>query len=214
VIALFALGYLVVGMALVWAVTELVFYERLGRWWKAWRDREKIRAQWPDGLVLLAGALRAGLTLPEALTVLVEESPEPLRAHLKQRAHALEPWLPLSQRIEILFQEDALSLVRAVLLVAHESGGKLPSLLDASVRLLRRKQELRERAQTLTAQGRLSAWVVGASPFTMMALLSVLSPGYMTLFFTTATGQVLLGLVVILVAAGFYFVQRAAAVEP
>lgn len=161
----------------------------------------------------MAGALRAGLNLEEALRVLLEEAPEPLKSHLAEKDRA-EKWLPLPARLERLFGAPHLSLARAALLLSYEAGGKAGSLIESAAEVLRQKQEMKEKIATLTAQGRLAAWVVGLSPLGLMAAFQFLSPDFLAPLFATRAGLLLLTLVLILLAAGLFFAHKVAAIEP
>lgn len=180
-----------------------------------WKKRKKnITAKWPAALLLLSGALKAGLTLNEALEMLLKEAPEPLRGILVERMGHGGAWLSVQKRIERLFMEEYLALPRAILLFSHESGGKTAALIETCADLLAKKMELREKAAVLTAEGRMSAWVVGASPFALLFFLSWVSPDFTRPLFVQPAGRLLLVLVALLVAAGLFLVQRAVRVEP
>ena len=178
------------------------------------REKKKYAERWPAALLLLSGALKAGLPLSEALTLLVNEAPAPLRKYLKQRFLDCGDWMPLEERIDRLFVDDELALAKAILLFSHESGGKTASLLELSADLLAKKQELRERAAVLTAEGRMSAWVVGGSPFVLLFLLAWISPDFTQPLFALKAGRFLLLLVIVLVGIGLLLVNRAVRIEP
>ncbi len=177
-------------------------------------EEKKAFAAWPSALFLLAGALRAGLPLPDALGIMASEAPEPLRRRLVARAASAGDWAPIHERIERLFCEADLALPKAILLFSHESGGNMAQLLETCADLMEKKRELAEKAAALTAEGRMSAWVVGASPFTLLLLLAVIAPDFVRPLFALKAGRLLLALVVLLVAAGLYLVARAVRVEP
>lgn len=178
------------------------------------RTAHKIESAWPIALLLLAGALQAGLPLAEALDIFLAEAPGPLRDVLAARAARCPAWMPLQEKIERLFAEEYLALPKAILLFSHESGGKLAGLISTSAALLEKKRELKEKVSVLTAEGRLSAWVVGASPFVLLLFLGCVSPDFVRPLFVFKTGWLLLGTVVLLVGTGLFFVHRAVRVEP
>src|SRR4051812_43294590 len=159
----------VLSAASIWIVTGLQFRgltygcEKILAWLKSLRSaKEKIR-QWPSCLLLLAGALKSGCALEEAMSIMVEEAPEPLRTELKirigQNAHALTK----ETQISLLFADPNLAMVRAALLLSSRMGGNSALLLESSARALRKTSAQAERVDALTAQSRLSAWVVGFS---------------------------------------------------
>jgi tight adherence protein B len=105
-------------------------------------------------------------------------------------------------------------LARAALLICHDAGGKAAALLETSARLLRQKLEMQEKVKTLTAEGRLSAWVVGLSPFGLIAAFQLLSPEYLVPFFSSRSGFLIFFSIVLLVATGLFFVHQVVKVEP
>ncbi len=212
-------------MAMGVAATRLLFSEscalRMGFIWdryclraKEFYQRSSIEKQWPDAVLLLSGALKAGLSLNEALQVILSESPEPLKSHLHDRLGAHYEWIPLSMRVEKLFRGSSLSLVRAVLLFSNEAGGQETALLEICTRLMKRKLEMKQRIGTLTAQGKLTAWVVGLSPFGLLISLTVLSPEFVQPFFLTGVGHCLLALIFIMVMTGLLMVHWLVKIEP
>lgn len=176
--------------------------------------KRKYEEKWPAALLLLSGALKAGLPLTEALTLLCTEAPEPLKDCLLERDTVHGALLPLEERIQKIFVEEELVFPRAILLFSHESGGKVAALIEMAADLLTKKLELKEKTAVLTAEGRVSAWVVGGSPFVLLFLLAWVSPEFTRPLFALPMGRLLLLLVVVLVAAGLYLVNRAVRVEP
>ena len=156
---------------------------RLQLWILRPRRQRKIREQWPEALVMMAGALRTGATLGDALTVLTEDSPEPLRSHVASLLREPLAWLPMRQRVLKLMEDPSLALPRASLLLSQQVGGKEAKLLVMSARLLRQDMERQLKMETLTAQSRWTAWVVGLSPFGLLVGLGVVSPELVEPFF-------------------------------
>lgn len=181
--------------------------------WRTLKRASVLKNQWPEALILIAGALKAGLTIEDAIGVLLHESPDPLKSHMAESLGQEAGWLPLEKRVERIFAGAFLALPRAALILSHQVGARAVSLLETSARLLRQKQELQDKVTTLTAQGRASAWIVGASPFAMMAFFSIASPEFMAPLYTTKLGLFLLGLVFFLVCVGLYVAHRIVQLE-
>lgn len=174
---------------------------------------KKNSVQWSAALLFLAGALKTGLSLEQALAAFVNESPEPLRSQLKMRLGAHSNSLSLQKKIEKLFEGPELTLARAALLLSHQSGGKTGRILEICAEQLQEQLEMREKISVLTAQSVASAWVVGLSPFGLLVLMSFFSPDYIAPLFNTRPGMLVLGLVVLLVSVGLYLVQKMARVD-
>ena len=206
------------GVAVCFFILSLASFESVGAWLARGRARfssKGIERQWPGALLFLAGALKTGLSLEQALEALMTETPEPLKSQLQLRMGARSAALmPLETQIKRLFAGSSLTLVRAGLLMAHQSGGQAGRLLETCAALLQQKLEMQDRSKALSAQSTASAWVVGLSPFGIIGLFSIFSPDYMEPLFDTRAGQMVLCLVCVLVLVGLWLVHRMARVEP
>jgi tight adherence protein B len=167
---------------------------------------------WPQGMALLAGALRAGLTIPQAIGALLADGPAPLTQLLKNRA-AQAQGQSARARIEILFADEQLALCRAALLIAQAEGGKAAELLTQAARIMRKEAELRRKARVLSAQGRATAWIVGLAPLFMFLLFSWISPEFMRPLVQSSTGWTLLAMVVVLIVVGLLSVKKMLEIE-
>jgi len=187
---------------------------RLVSYYREKSARGKIEVQWPEALLLLSGALEAGLNMEEAIKVLQKNSPEPLKSYLAQNLKEEEAWLSFSRKMDRLFKDPSLSLGRATLVMAQETGGRAGVLLKTCAVVMRKNLEMKEKIKTLTAQSKLTAWVVGLSPLGFMAGMAALYPELMKPFFQTRAGWILMALVILLVASGLFVVHRMAELEP
>ena len=172
-----------------------------------------IRKQWPKGLLMLAGLLQSGLNLNDALEIFLQESPEPLRSLLRLRSGDGFAWLPFEGQVERLFVGREFGSVRGCLLLSQKSGGPVAPQLVTVARLFQRRMEMKSKVRTLTAQGRMSAWIVAATPFALLLLLKVISPEFVEPLFSTIPGRKLLSMAGLMTAAGLYLVHKAAALE-
>ena len=89
----------------------------------------------------------------------------------------------------------------------------MAALLEKTAMLLKAKSEMSEKVKTLTIQGKMSAWVVGSSPFVLLLGFSLLASDYVAPLFTTEVGLVVLGGAVVMVEVGLFFVHQATKVE-
>jgi tight adherence protein B len=93
---------------------------------------------------------------------------------------------------------EQVSLVAAL---QRETGGNTAEVLDRVTDTIRERFELRRLVKTLTAQGRMSRWVVSALPVVLLTVITLINPGYMEPLYSTGTGRALL------VASGFFVVM-------
>jgi tight adherence protein B len=164
-----------------------------------------------DALGLLAGGLRAGYSFLQGAEAVVRELPPPIQEEfglvledLRVGVSVEEAMTALAQRVP---SEEVDMLVTSIL-VQRTSGGNLAEILDTIAYTIRERLRIRREIQTLTAQERMSSYVVGALPIVAFVFLTFSNPGYLDMLFGTTLGRVLLGGAVVLEVIGFYIIRR------
>ena len=179
------------------------------------RYREQLAAQMPGLVEALAAALRAGQSLPQALESTQADVPEPgaaVLAGLLRDVRLGEMPEDVLERQADSFGDTALAsdwrLMATAVAIQRSSGGNLAEILDQLGETLRERQRLQAQVDALTAQGRLSAWVVGGLPPLLLVALQLLDPQLVAPLFNTPTGWVLLGLGALLETCGILLLRR------
>jgi tight adherence protein B len=174
----------------------------------------------PGLLEAMSSGLRAGLSLPQSLEAAAEDLPEPSAA----LARRLLAGLRLGQVPEALMLAEAAThgrhalasdwrLLSTAVAIQRQSGGDLAAVLDQITETLRERQRLQAQIDALTAQGKLSAWVLGCLPLALLLALQILDPDLVAPLFNTPTGWALLGAAVLLEAAGVLLLRRIVDIE-
>jgi tight adherence protein B len=160
--------------------------------------------QFPDALDLLIRALRAGHAFSSGLQMVGEEMPEPIAGEFRIVRDEINFGVSMQQALLNLSERIPLTDLRyfvVAALIQRESGGNLTEALGNLSRLVRERLKFLAKVRVLSAEGRLSAWVLGAMPFALAALLSALNPKFMTPLWTDPIGiyiiKYTLGLMVI-----------------
>ena len=175
------------------------------------RKRRAFAEQLPDNLDVLASALRAGHSLVSAMSVVAEEAGEPSRSEYKrvlaeeQFGVQLEDALKLSA---IRMDNRDLEQVALVARLQREMGSNAAEVLDRVIETVRGRMELRRLVRTLTAQGRLSRWILTGLPVALAVLLTLLDASYMRPLLHELLGRVILILAVGMVALGSIVIGR------
>ena len=108
--------------------------------------------------------------------------------------------------------EDFDLLVTAVQ-IQRVVGGNLAEILDTIAFTIRERVRIQGEIRTLTAQARASGWIISALPVALGLLLSVISPSYFGPMFSKPLGQILLGVAVLMMALGFFVMQKITKIE-
>ena len=182
----------------------------LYRYWRRQR-RQQMEAQWPDCLLLLCGALRAGASVPTALQQVAQDSPVPMRQELGLVLHAQRLGVPWQGSLTHLAQRmptPGTTLVVSAMKIAHDTGGNLAETLERTAQTLQARLQMATKIDSLTAQGRLQAWVVGLLPLGLLLVLQQMDPDSMALLWHTPPGWATLALIGLLESLGLYLIRR------
>jgi tight adherence protein B len=175
------------------------------------RQQSLFASQLPDNLQVLASALRAGHSLVGALSVVVEDSPEPSRREFRRVIADEQLGVPLDDAFEVVAVRMDSTDLRQVSLVAslqHETGGNTAEVLDRVADTVRERFELRRLVKTLTTQGRMSRWILTSLPVVLLLVISVLNPQYVDPLFSHSAGRVLLVVAAVMVTAGSLVIRK------
>ncbi|HEX9766117.1 MAG TPA: type II secretion system F family protein, partial [Nitriliruptorales bacterium] len=175
------------------------------------RRENQFLAQLPDTLSLLAGALKAGYALLQAVDTVVQESPEPTKQEFQRVLTEARLGLPLSESLdsmaERLGSEDFRWVVVAINIQA-QVGGNLAELLDTIADTLREREMVRRQIQVLSAEGRLSAVILVSLPFVIVLYLSVINPDYIGTLINHWVGRILIGFGLVLMGVGIFWMRK------
>jgi tight adherence protein B len=178
---------------------------------KVERKRRLFGDQLPDNLQVLSSALRAGHSLVGALSVVVEDCPEPSRSEFRRIISDEQLGVPLEAAfgaVAYRMESRDLEQVALVATLQRETGGNTAEVLDRVADTVRSRFELRRLVKTLTTQGRMSRWVVSLLPVGLLLLITAINPGYMEPLYTHVFGRILLVVAGVMVVTGSLVIKR------
>ena len=179
--------------------------------------REKaFLAAMPDTLQLLAGSLQAGYSLPQALDTVVREGQEPVVTEFNRALVESRLGVPVEDALDGISDrmesKDFLWVVMAIR-IQREVGGNLAEVLTTVSGTLRERERLRRQVQTLSAEGKLSAYILGALPPLFVVYLIFARPDYLAVLYTDPAGIVFSVAGVLLLAVGSFWMSKVVKVE-
>lgn len=184
--------------------------------WARRRRTRQIDAQLPDFLLALAGALRAGQGLQAGLRQIVRHTSRPLSQEwnlILQQQRMGESFNDALDAFHLRVETEAVSLVVAAIKVAGQTGGSLAETLERISLTLRLRLQLLGKIQSLTAQGRMQAWIMAALPLALAMALHVLDPDSMNLLWRSPAGWAVMALIAGLECVGVLLVRRIVNIE-
>jgi tight adherence protein B len=206
-----ALGLLIGGGWFVLAGLLVPLAARVGleRW--AVSRRNRFADQLPETLQLLSGSLRAGRALPQALEMLANESPQPTAGEFGRVVIETRVGRDLVESLERsadrVDNEDFRWVVRAIA-INRELGGDLAEVLDNVAETIRDRAQIARHVRSLSAEGRMSAWVLLGLPVVVALIVSRTNPGYLDVLFTRTIGLAMVFGGLALFALGGLWIRR------
>lgn len=221
-VAVMALGgllvWLVTGSALL-AIPLFFALALLPRGLYAWLRKRRLRQfeeQLPDALMMLSGGLRAGVGLGPAIGQLVAEAPAPLGQEFALILREQRLGVTLEQSLNNLGRRvptQTTVLVVSAIRIATETGGGLAETLERTANTIRSRLQMEGKIRALTAQGKLQAWVVGALPLVLMAILNKMEPEAMNHLWHDRVGWATLFVIAFLEFMGVYVIRKIVAID-
>lgn len=169
-----------------------------------------------DTLQLMSGSLSAGLSLAQSLDTIVREGSEPITSEFKRVIVESRLGVPLEDALEGVadrMQSKDFGWVVMAIRIQREVGGNLAELLNTVAATLREREYLRRHVQALSAEGRLSCWILGGLPPVFLGYLVLAKPDYVHPMFTTGLGWLMLIIMAVLLTVGIFWMSKLAKVE-
>jgi tight adherence protein B len=180
------------------------------------RRKKAFLAQLPDTLTLLSGTLRAGYSLLQGIEAVSQEVDEPMGLELRRVVTESRLGRPLEEALEGTAERmDSADFAWAVMAIRiqREVGGNLSELLLTVAETMTARERLRRDIAALTAEGRVSAIVLGILPVGLGLVMFVINPDYTGTLIDTTLGNVMLGLAVVGMVIGFFWMKKIIDIE-
>ncbi|MGO9079963.1 MAG: type II secretion system F family protein [Streptosporangiaceae bacterium] len=204
------LAGILVGVPVGWLGMRSALSIRIGRRRAAFRD------QLPDLLQLIAGSLKAGFSLPQALASVVRENTQPAAGEFSRALAETRVGVDLQAALDgVANRMDSADLRWTVMAIRiqREVGGNLAEVLGTTVGTMRDRASLRRHVRGLSAEGRLSAYILVALPVLVGGWLLVSDRSYVRPLYTTAFGLFMLAGAAVLLVLGAVWMRVLIKVE-
>lgn len=187
--------------------------------WLGRRKAARLKAfneQLADTIALMSNSLRAGMSLLQAMELISREADPPVSEEfhrvVREVALGVGPQQALVHMVERVDSED-LDLVVTAILVQFEIGGNLSRILDSIATTIRERIKLHGEIRTLSAQGRMSGYILSGMPVAIGGLLMLIAPSYMGKLFSPGPWLVLPVIAVVGILIGTFVMRQLVAIE-
>jgi tight adherence protein B len=171
----------------------------------------KIIEQLPDALDLISRALRAGHAFPSGLQMVGEETQDPIAGEFRIVHDEINFGVAVPAALTNLAnrvpQPDMRHFVIAVL-IQRESGGNLTELLANISTLIRERIKLLLKIRVLSAEGKLSAWILCILPFVLAGIINLINPKFMSVLWIDPLGLKLIYAALIFMGIGALWMRK------
>jgi tight adherence protein B len=171
----------------------------------------KLEEQLPEAADFIGRALRAGHSFANVLQMVGEEMPDPIAGEFKFAYEEINYGVPMNEALHNLAQRVPLTDLRYLViavLIQRESGGNLAEVLGNISRLIRARLRLLAQVRVMSAEGRLSAWILGLLPLGVMGFMALANPAYVRVLWTDPVGIRLMWYAGAIAAGGVLWMRK------
>jgi tight adherence protein B len=179
-----------------------------------YKENQKIKKfndQLPDTLQLISGSMKSGYSFNQAISMVVDETKPPVSVEFKRALNEIRMGSAekdaLQNMAKRINSENFTWMVMAIN-VQREVGGNLAEVMEIIADTIRERDRVMNQIKALTAEGRISAYILIALPITMGLMLTVLNKGYIGLLVTTKIGFVMIGVAAFLMIVGIFWIIK------
>ena len=219
--------YFLLGNNTIFTVLGAIFGLFIPRIYLSFAAKRRMRAfenQLSDTLNLWVNALRSGYSVLQAMEAIATELPPPVSVEFERVVQEVRLGLGLPQALYNMLHRvpsDDLDLVITAVNIQREVGGNLAEVLDTISFTIRERVRIKGEIRTLTAQGRLSGWIISLLPIGLALVLMLINPDYMgqllafapPYLFSLPCGWIVVGASLLMMLIGFLIIQKIVDIE-
>ena len=171
----------------------------------------KLEEQLPEAADFLGRALRAGHSFANVMQMVGDEMPQPIAGEFKFAYEEINYGVPMNEALHNLALRVPLTDLRYLViavLIQRESGGNLAEVFGSISRLIRARLKLLSQVRVMSAEGRMSAWILGLLPLGVLVLMTVTNPAYVRVLWTDPLGVRLMWYAAAVAAFGVLWMRK------
>ena len=177
----------------------------------AGKRQKEFTKYFSTGIDVIVRGLKAGLPVQECFRIIGREIPDPCGAEFRTVINEVNAGLNLQEALERSYERmptHELRFFATVVAVQAQTGGNLAEILGNISSVLRGRAALKEKIKALSSEAKMSSIIVGAMPFFVAGVLTMVNYGYISLLWTTRTGEIILLIASALMGLGMFVMNR------
>lgn len=175
------------------------------------RRQDAFAGQLSDMLTMVSNALRSGFSFMQAIELVAKEMGDPMSKELTKVIAEIRIGTTMDKSLEEMarrMQSSDFELVVTAVEIQRQVGGNLAQILDTICETVQNRVRMRREVNSITAQGRMSGWVLAGLPFVIAMLLEMVNPAYINILFEETTGKIAIGVAIGMEIVGFLFIRK------
>jgi len=172
---------------------------------------QRFMVLFPDAIDMVIRMVRAGLPITAAARAIANDAPEPVNIVFRTLADRVDIGVPFEDALTLAGEEVGLPDFRffcVAISLQRATGGNLVATLEIMAEIIRKRRTVRLRAQAMTGEIRMSAYILGGLPFLVTGAMLVISPAYMVPLITDPRGNVIVGIALLGLALAFVTMRQ------
>ena len=189
------------------------------RWYIAFLRGRRLRAfndQLSDTINLMVNSLHAGYSVMQAMDAVAQEMGTPISTEFGRVGQEVQLGLTLERSLSNMLRRvpsDDLDMMITAINVQREVGGNLAEVLDSISYTIRERVRIKDEIRALTAQSRISGYMVAMVPIVLSVVIYLIQPEFMSLLFTHRCGWIMVGVAVLGIVAGFVVIGKIVSID-
>ncbi len=172
---------------------------------------QKFTDQLEDALLAMSSSLKAGFSINQAMDAVAHENRSPISFEFMLLMQELRLGVQLEEALDKMnkrLQSPDFELVSVAIITARQTGGELTGILERLAAVIRERVRIQRRIESLTAQGRMQAWIIGAMPFLLLLAMFYVAPDMVNAFFSSFVGILVFVGVIVMDVCGFLIIRK------
>jgi tight adherence protein B len=175
------------------------------------RRLNKFASEFPNAVDVVVRGVKAGLPLGDCIRIVAQEAEEPVRSEFRQVVETQAMGITLGDAVQRLYERvptPEVNFFAIVVAVQQTAGGNLSEVLGNLSKVLRDRKKMKAKVKALSQEAKASAMIIAALPFTVMGLVYITSPDYISMLWTTSPGQFMLMLSAVWMTIGVLVMRK------
>lgn len=169
-----------------------------------------------DTLIMICNGLKSGFSFQQTMENVANDMPPPIGIEFGRVCNEIRYGATMEEALNNMVERvksPDLMLVVSAVLIQRTTGGNLSEILTTISQTIKERIQIKGEISSITAQGRMSGMIIGALPICIAAVLMVVNPDYMSTFFTTTAGKIMLAVSAVMEIIGFFAIRKVVTIE-